>query len=102
MFARPAMTARNSLLRQWNELDFVARNLAEMAGRPFGFGLLDSFLARRDEIPPDVPRSIHSGAAHDHQVRIGDGIERKAIARAQHKQALAAKPVAGDVDLAID
>ena len=40
------MTRRWSLLRQRNELDLVARHLAEMAGLPVGLRLLDALLAR--------------------------------------------------------
>src|SRR5262252_11055928 len=73
-----------------------------MPGCPFGFGLLDPFLARRDKVPPDVPWPIHGSAAHNHQVRVGDSFERDAIAGAQHQKALASKPVAAYVDVAVE
>ena len=41
----------------------LAWHLAEMAGFPFRLGLLDAFLPRRYEIPPDAGPSI--GAADD-------------------------------------
>src|SRR5215472_8897989 len=96
------LSPRNLRLRQRNELDFVARHLAEVAGRPFGFGLLDPILARRNEVPPDMPWPVHGGATQNHHMRVGHGLERDVIAWAQHQEALAAEPVATDIDLAVE
>src|SRR5690349_18239807 len=56
---------RLSSLRQRNEL-MLLRNRSKSAGFPVLFRLLDPLLAGRDEIPPDVPRSLQRIAAQKH------------------------------------
>src|SRR5258708_58129 len=75
-----------SLLRQWDELDLVARHLLEVSGGPFGLGLFDAVFARGDEIPPDVPRAIERLAAEQRDVRIGYRANGDVVARLEHQQ----------------
>ena len=60
-----------ALLRQRDELALVAGHGVEAAGLPVGLGLLDAVLARGDEIPPDVARAVHRGAADQHDAGVG-------------------------------
>src|ERR1700730_1966219 len=62
----PVGVALPSLLRQRDELGFTGYR-AEPAGLPFLLGLLDPLAARGHEIPPDIARSFHRGAAEQHQ-----------------------------------
>src|SRR5580658_1416348 len=85
-------------LRQRDELGF-ARHRLEPTGFPIGLGLLDALLARGDEVPPDVARTIHGGAAdhrdpRGHRRRHGD-----AVAWLENEQAAGFEPVGGDFDL---
>ena len=68
---RNAEATAAALKSAHDEFDLVARHLLEVPGGPFGLGLLDAVLPRRHEIPPDVPRAVHRGAAEDGQMRVG-------------------------------
>src|ERR1700687_72510 len=57
-------------VRQWNELGGIARHDIETPGLPVRLGGFDAFLARGDEIPPDVARPIHGGAADHDEVGV--------------------------------
>src|SRR5438067_10134019 len=98
----PARLARNDKpsLRQRDEFLLVARHAVEPRELPIGLGLLDAFLARRDEIPPDVARSVHRRSAQQHETYIGHRSERDRIARAEYQQPPRGKAVACDFDLA--
>src|SRR5262249_60996465 len=64
---RTIRAARRSF-RQRDELGVVAGHGVEAGELPVGLGLIDALLARGDEIPPDVARTVHGGAAEQHQV----------------------------------
>src|SRR3984957_12970638 len=74
-----------SLVRQRNEFRGVARHDIEAAGFPVGLGGFDAFLARGDEIPPDVARAVHGGAADHDEVGIACRPDRYRIARLEHQ-----------------
>ena len=58
---------RPLVLGQRNKLFLVARNQREFSGLPLLFRLLDTLLARRDEIPPQIARAFESRPAQKHQ-----------------------------------
>src|SRR5438067_1794272 len=87
-------------LRQRNELALVARHDVEAALLPFGLGLLDALLARGDEIPPDVTRPVHRGAADEDDARVGRSRDRETVARAEDQELAGREAVTGDLDFA--
>src|SRR5262252_7993126 len=93
---------RVSLLRQWNKLNLVARHLAEVASLPLLFRLVDPFLARGDEIPPDVARAVHRRAAEHNEMRVGGRRDRRGIAGLEYEEPPGFEFITGDIDRAID
>src|SRR3974390_3743922 len=89
------------MLRQRDEFNLVAWHLAEVASFPFRLSLLDAFLARGDEVPPDVARAIHRRAAEDDEMRVGRGADRRPVSRLEHHQLSGCELVAGDIDRAL-
>src|SRR5262245_1717531 len=86
-------------LGQRDELELIARNLAEMALLPLVFGLFDAFAPRRDEVPPQMTWAIeHLAPDHGEPARC-QGLDRNAISGAEHQQPSVGEAVAGDVDL---
>src|SRR3569832_2769914 len=81
-------------LGQRDELQFVARHLAEMAGLPVGLRLLDPVLPRRHEIPPEVPWPVHRRAAEDDEMRVGRGRHRGGVAGLEHEELAGLEAVA--------
>src|SRR5581483_9315745 len=65
---------------------------------PIGARLLDAFLARGHEIPPDVARPIHRRAAEEHETRRVRGFESNAIARPEDEQQARLEALTPDVD----
>src|SRR5262245_27516257 len=90
------------LIRQRDELDFVARHFAEMAGFPFGLRLLDAFLARGHKIPPDMTWSVHTRAAEDDKMCIGHGSDHDGVSRFEYQQASCLESIADNIDDAVD
>src|SRR5262245_9552482 len=90
------------LIRQWDELDFIARHFAEMAGFPFGLRQLDAFLTRRHEVPPDMTWPIHRRTAEDDKMRILHGDDCDRIPWLEHQQASCLESIAGNIDHAVD
>src|SRR5439155_4181106 len=89
-------------LRQRDEFTFVARDDVEAASLPLGFGLLYALFARGDEIPPDMARPVHRGAAEENDARCRRRGRRHFIARPNHQQLARGEAVARNVDLAGD
>src|SRR4029077_6779209 len=73
-----------------------------MAGLPFGFGLFDTVLPGRNEIPPDVPRAIHGCATDDDKMRIGACRDPHRIARCEYEQTAGLEFVARNVDSSVN
>src|SRR5687768_13394457 len=60
----------------------IETSLAPVLRAPFGFGLFDALLRRRDEIPPDVAGTRKGRAAEDHQPStLAAGRDRDPVAR---------------------
>ena len=99
---RGRVRSRPTSLRQRNELLVVSGDGIEAPGLPVGLGLFDPLGPRGDEVPPDVPRPVHRGAAEENDTRVGHGGHRNAVTRTQDQQPTGAEPVAGNVDFAGD
>ena len=69
----------------------VARHDVEAARLPVGLGLLDALLARGDEVPPDVARAVHGGAADEHDARVARRRHRDGVAGPQDQQLTGAR-----------
>src|SRR3954466_5807830 len=88
-----------TIFRQRDELDLVAWHTLEAAFLPLVLGLLDALLARRDEIPPDVTRTVERCAAdHRDAARLCRG-NRDAIGRAKHEKLAGSEFVSRHIDL---
>src|SRR6266849_6395126 len=88
-------------LRQRNEFVFI-RNVREAARLPVLLGLLDSLLARGDEIPPDMAWAFQRIAAEEHHPRRLCRLDRNAIAGPEDQKARPHIMITGYVDFAID
>src|SRR6185369_12976269 len=88
------------LLGQRNELGLVAGNDVEAALFPFSLGLLDPFLARRHEIPPDVARAFHCGSADQNDACLAGGGYCDGVAWPEHQKLTCPEAIAGNIDLA--
>src|SRR5215472_16345471 len=86
-------------LGEWNEFGGVAGHHGKATGLPIRLGCLDAVLARRHEIPPDMARSIHGGAADQDKMRIAERRYLHAIAGLEHQQALRRMVLAADLNL---
>ena len=80
----------------------VAGNEFKAAGFPIGLGCFDAVLARGDEIPPDVARPIHGGAADHDDMRVTRRRHVDAVTGFEHQEPFRAVTVAGNLDLAGD
>ncbi len=86
--------------RQRDEFSRVPRNNIESSRFPIGLRRFNTVFAGRDEIPPDVARSVHCGAANEDDVRVGSSLYIDAVARFENKEPFRPVPVAGDFDFA--
>src|ERR1700674_4741342 len=75
-----------SIVRKWNELGIVPGNRRPAPELPVGFRLVDALLARRHEVPPDVARAVHGGAAEDDDARPRDRGDGDAVVGTEHEQ----------------
>ena len=75
---------------------------ANLTGFPIGLGSVDAVGRGGDEVPPDVPRTIHRFAAEQHQPRIRVREDRNAVAGLEHEQPAGTKRLSCYVDFARD
>src|SRR5262249_37192476 len=86
------------LRRQRDEFLVVAGHGIKAGKFPIRFGLLDTLLARGNEIPPDMTRSVHGSAAQKHQARSAERLHRNGIAGTKYQQAAGRELVPRNVD----
>src|SRR5690606_32040717 len=91
---------RIGLVRQWNELDLVAGDLAKHAFFPLLLGLLDALAPRGDKVPPDMARAVERGAADNGDAARADGLDGDPVAGAENQHLAGLETIAGDIDLA--
>src|SRR5256885_16931878 len=89
-----------TILRQRDELELIARHAGEFAFTPFVLGLLDALLARGNEIPPDMTRTVERCATdHRDAARLRRG-QRDLIGRAKNEKLTGRELFARNVRLA--
>src|SRR5262245_44153731 len=90
-----------SLFRQRNELGLI-RHWTETARFPVRLRFLDARLAGGNEIPPDMARAFHCGAAEEHHACLAYRLDGDPVAGAEDQHLRCCEFVTGDIDLAFD
>src|SRR5215471_18342084 len=86
---------------QWYEFGF-SWHCRETSASPLRFGGVYALHARRNEIPPDIPRTVHGRTTHDHQMRADNRLQAELVTWPQHQQCVGSEAVTGYVDFAGD
>src|SRR4029077_10252435 len=97
---RGAKKKGNSSLRQRNELVFL-RYRGKAAGFPILFGLLDTFLAGRDEIPPDMSWALQRVAAQKHHPCRLERLDGDAVTGPEDQELRTPVALIGNLDFAV-
>src|SRR5262249_37612517 len=90
----------SGLLGKRYELVLITRHDVEVTSLPLGLSLLDAFLARRNEIPPDIAGTVHRGTANQPDARVTGWSDGDRIAGPKHEKLVRREAITRNVDLA--